>query len=46
MKMLNELRSRVAGEVSAVFVNEKDRVEIGTRLLEVSASEAPPAETT
>ena len=41
MKMLNELRSRVAGEVSGVYVQEQDRVEIGARLVDVSAV-APP----
>jgi biotin carboxyl carrier protein len=35
MKMLNDLRSRVAGVVGEVAVREKDRVEIGQRLLEV-----------
>ena len=40
MKMLNELRSRVAGKVTAVHVSGKDRVEIGTRLIEVSESTA------
>ena len=45
MKMLNELRARVAGEVTGVFAAERDRVEIGTRLVEISATEAP-AQTT
>jgi biotin carboxyl carrier protein len=40
MKMLNELRARVAGEVTGVYANERDRVEIGARLVEVSAVEA------
>jgi biotin carboxyl carrier protein len=35
MKMLNDLRSRVEGIVSEVFVNEKERVEIGQRLVEI-----------
>jgi biotin carboxyl carrier protein len=35
MKMLNDLRSRVEGVVSEVFVQEKERVEIGQRLVEV-----------
>ena len=39
MKMLNDLRSRVAGVVSEVYVTEKDRVEIGQKLLEIT--EAP-----
>lgn len=38
MKMLNDLRSRVAGVVTDVFVAEKDRVELGQRLVEVSES--------
>jgi biotin carboxyl carrier protein len=36
MKMLNELRSRVAGVVAAVNVEERQRVEIGTVLVEIS----------
>ena len=35
MKMLNELRSRVAGVVTAVNVEERQRVEIGTILVEI-----------
>ena len=42
MKMLNELRSRVAGAVTGLHVSERQRVEIGARLLEVSAFEPPP----
>jgi acetyl/propionyl-CoA carboxylase alpha subunit len=44
MKMLNELRARVAGEVGAVHIAERDRVEIGARLIEVTetASDATP----
>ena len=40
MKMLNELRARVGGEVSAVHVGERDRVEIGAPLLEIRVAEA------
>jgi biotin carboxyl carrier protein len=36
MKMLNDLRSRVAGVVTTVFVQEKDRVELGQPLIEIS----------
>ena len=36
MKMLNELRSRVAGVVAAVNVEERQRVEIGTVVVEIS----------
>jgi biotin carboxyl carrier protein len=36
MKMLNELRSRVAGTVAAVLASERDRVEIGASLVEIS----------
>jgi biotin carboxyl carrier protein len=36
MKMLNELRSRVAGQVTAVLVEEKQRVEIGMVLVVIS----------
>jgi biotin carboxyl carrier protein len=36
MKMLNELRVRVPGVVSAVMAAARDRVEIGTPLLEVT----------
>jgi biotin carboxyl carrier protein len=39
MKMQNELRSRVGGTVSAVLVERGQRVETGTPLIEVSASE-------
>jgi biotin carboxyl carrier protein len=35
MKMLNDLRSRVQGIVSEVYVGEKERVEIGQRLVEI-----------
>jgi biotin carboxyl carrier protein len=35
MKMLNELRSRVAGVVAAVNVEERQRVEIGTVVVEI-----------
>jgi biotin carboxyl carrier protein len=35
MKMLNELRSRVAGVVTAINVEERQRVEIGTVLVEI-----------
>lgn len=35
MKMLNELRARVAGRVAAVMAAEGDRVEIGAPLVEV-----------
>jgi len=38
MKMLNDLRSRVSGVVTAVNVTEKDRVELGQRLIEISES--------
>ena len=33
MKMLNELRARVAGEVESVLVEVRDRVELGADLL-------------
>ncbi len=36
MKMLNELRSRVAGVVSAVHPEKSQRVEIGDVLIEIS----------
>lgn len=36
MKMLNDLRSRVAGVVTAVNVSEKDRVELGQVLIEIA----------
>ena len=36
MKMLNDLRSRVTGVVTTVFVSEKDRVELGQPLIEIS----------
>jgi biotin carboxyl carrier protein len=36
MKMLNELRARVPGTITAVFVSEKERVEIGMPLAEIS----------
>lgn len=36
MKMLNDLRARVGGVVSNVMVGEKDRVELGQRLVELS----------
>jgi oxaloacetate decarboxylase alpha subunit len=36
MKMLNDLRARVGGIVTAVPVAERDRVEIGQRLVEIS----------
>jgi len=35
MKMLNELRCRVEGVVGAVHVAERDRVEIGARLIDI-----------
>lgn len=35
MKMLNELRSRVSGVVASVAVEQRQRVEIGTVMLEV-----------
>ena len=38
MKMLNDLRARVPGVVSGVFVTEKDRVELGQRVVEISES--------
>jgi biotin carboxyl carrier protein len=38
MKMLNELRARVGGEVAVVHVAERDRVEISARLIEIAAS--------
>jgi biotin carboxyl carrier protein len=41
MKMLNELRSRVAGVVSALLVDERGRVEISMPLVEVSEAPAP-----
>ena len=40
MKMLNELRARLPGIVSAIPVAERDRVELGAVLLELT--EAPP----
>jgi biotin carboxyl carrier protein len=43
MKMLNELRSRVSGEVVAVHVAERDRVEIGAPLLEVRVTDTEAA---
>ena len=43
MKMLNELRARVAGEVATVHVAEKQRVEIGTRLVEVAVRDTESA---
>ena len=36
MKMLNELKSRVDGTVSAVPVEAGQRVEIGTTLVEIT----------
>jgi biotin carboxyl carrier protein len=36
MKMLNDLRSRVSGVVTNVLVQEKDRVELGQALIEIS----------
>lgn len=42
MKMLNDLRSRVSGVVTAVHVQEKDRVEIGQRLIEISEHQQAP----
>jgi len=41
MKMLNELRARVPGVVSAVHVAGRDLVEIGNPLVEVSEETAP-----
>jgi biotin carboxyl carrier protein len=41
MKMLNDLRSRVSGVVSLVHVQEKDRVELGQRLIEISEHQPP-----
>jgi len=48
MKMLNELRARVAGEVTAIMVEVRDRVEIGGDLLVISepASDESPTEPT
>jgi biotin carboxyl carrier protein len=43
MKMLNELRARVTGEVEAVHVAERDRVEIGTPLLEIRVTDTEAA---
>jgi biotin carboxyl carrier protein len=40
MKMLNELRSRVAGTIASVFVAERDRVDTGAPLLEIREPEA------
>lgn len=42
MKMLNELRSAVAGTVSALNVKEGGRAEIGASLLRVAALSAEP----
>ena len=42
MKMLNDLRSRVSGVVTTVHVQEKDRVEIGQRLIEISEHQPAP----
>jgi biotin carboxyl carrier protein len=42
MKMLNDLRSRVSGVVSAVPVREKDRVEIGQVLIQISEHQPAP----
>jgi biotin carboxyl carrier protein len=42
MKMLNELRARVSGEVSAVHAAVTDRVELGSSLIEISEV-VPPA---
>ncbi len=39
MKMLNDLRARVGGVVTDVPVAERDRVEIGQPLIEISATE-------
>ncbi|MGE0060068.1 MAG: acetyl-CoA carboxylase biotin carboxyl carrier protein subunit [Dehalococcoidia bacterium] len=36
MKMLNDMRSRVSGTVTKVYVGEKDRVELGQALIEIS----------
>ena len=36
MKMLNELKARVPGRVSAVPIAEGDRVEVGDLLIEVA----------
>jgi biotin carboxyl carrier protein len=36
MKMLNELKARVAGTVSSVSAGQGQRVEIGTVLVEIS----------
>lgn len=41
MKMLNELRSRVAGVVSRVLVAERERVEIGQPLVEIAEVRSP-----
>jgi len=38
MKMLNDLRSRVEGVVSAINVSKGQRVEIGEALAEISES--------
>lgn len=45
MKMLNELRARVTGEVSSVLVELRDRVEIGANLLVIKEliTDVPPA---
>jgi biotin carboxyl carrier protein len=44
MKMLNELRARVGGEVSAVHVAARDRVEIGAPLLEIRVTDQESSE--
>ena len=41
MKMLNEMRARVSGTVSAVHVEERQHIEIGELLVEVIPTEAP-----
>lgn len=43
MKMLNELRARVAGTVSAVHPEAGQRVEIGEVLIEISEDATPTA---
>jgi acetyl-CoA carboxylase biotin carboxyl carrier protein len=41
MKMLNDLRSRVSGSITAVNIAERDRVELGQPLIEISEGQAP-----
>ena len=41
MKMLNELRSRVAGVVAAVQLEKGQRVEIGEVLVEITEPTEP-----